>query len=89
MAATRKFFRYEKILSLAKVIEFRNCENIYNYIACVNFNFSLPKVFLKIFSFYSFGCTVLKLSGYVLGTKTKLPTDQNFDLDFRGENIGF
>ena len=42
MAATRNFFRYEKILFLAKVIEFLNRENTYNYIMRANFNRDFP-----------------------------------------------
>ena len=44
MAVTRNFFRNGKILFLAKVIEFSNHENTYNYIARTNFNRDSPKI---------------------------------------------
>ena len=44
MAATRTSIRNEKILLLAKVIEFSNLENKHNYIVHVNFNRDSPKI---------------------------------------------
>ena len=48
MAATKNFFQNEKILSLAKVIEFLNRENPYNYIVHANFINNSPKINFKI-----------------------------------------
>ena len=43
MAATGNFLRIEKILFLAKVIEFSNCESTHNYIVRANFNQLFPE----------------------------------------------
>ena len=43
------FFGMKKILFLAKVIEFSNRENTYNYIAPANFNRDSPKINFKIY----------------------------------------
>ena len=80
MAATRIFFGMKKILFLAKVIEFSNRENTYNYIARTNFN--------RDFS-YSFWDKYLKLGSYVLGTKTKQFIELIFDFGLKSENIEF
>ena len=50
MAATRN----EKILLLAKVIEFSNREDTYNYIVHVNFNCDLPNINFKIYLLQGF-----------------------------------
>ena len=43
----QELFQNEKLLFLAKVIEFSNRENTYNYIAHANFNRDSPKIYLK------------------------------------------
>ena len=45
----QKLFRNGKILFLAKVIEFSNRENTYNYIACAKFNRDYPKINFEIY----------------------------------------
>ena len=67
MAATRNFFRYGKILSLPKVIEFGNREYTYHYIVHANFDRNLPNILLKPLLLLQF----LKYS-HVLGTEMKL-----------------
>ena len=85
----QELFRYEKILFLAKVIEFWNCENTYNYIACANFNHDFPKFFVKSLLFLQFLKYSLELGIHVLGTKTKLSMNQNLYLGLRSKNIEF
>ena len=47
----RKFSSvYEKVLFVAKVIDFWNIENTYNYIARANFNHDFPEKYLNIVS---------------------------------------
>ena len=79
MAATKNFFRNEKILFLAKVIEFSNRENTYNYknnyIARANFNHDSPKMNFRIYLLLQ----CLKLGSYVLGNKTKFLIEPIFD----------
>ena len=48
------FFRNGKMLFLAKVIEFSNYENTYNYTARANFNRDLEKSTLKIYLLLQF-----------------------------------
>ena len=50
MAATGNFFRNEKILFIAKIIEFLNRENTDNYIVRANFIHDSPKINFKISS---------------------------------------
>ena len=65
MAATMNFFRYE-IKILAKVIEFRNRENTYNYTAHANFYRDFPTIFFSSYilqflkySFWSWNMVVM------------------------------
>ena len=53
-AATRNFFRNEKILFLAKVIALSNFENKYNYIVRANFDRDSPKINYKIYLLLQF-----------------------------------
>ena len=54
MTATRNFTRTEKILFLARVIEFSNPKNTCNYIAHANFNRDFPKINFKIYLLLEF-----------------------------------
>ena len=91
MSSARNFLRNEKILLLAFVITFWNLKNTYNYIARTLIAIPQRSTFstLKSISSYSFWGKVLKLGNYVLGTKTKLLADQNFDIRSRKQNMGF
>ena len=93
VSASRSFLTDQKILLLAEVIKFWNPENTGNYSTRANFKRVFPKMDIfgiskSIFS-YIFWDKCLKLGSYVLGTKTKLSSDQNFDLGLKSENIEF
>ena len=83
MAVTRIFFRNGKILFQAKVIEFSNRENTYNYILTLHAQtliaITWKSTFKPIFSSYSFWDKCFKLGIYVLGTqKWKCPPCQKW-----------
>ena len=59
MAATRNFFKNEKILFLAKVIEFSNHEYTNNYIVRANFNHDFPKINFKFYLILFFKVVII------------------------------
>ena len=75
----------KKLLSIAKVIAFWNLESRSNYITCKKFNRNFPNIKLKIYLLPQFCYGGLKLSCYVLRTKTKFLSSWNFDLSLRSQ----
>ena len=79
MSATMNVIQNGKILFLAKIIEFSNRGNTFNYMH-VRTLIAIPrKSTLKSISSYIFWAKCLKLGSYVLGTKTKFSREQNFE----------
>ena len=73
------FSEWKNIVPSQSYYIFKSRKQTYNYIAPTNFIVIPQKSSLKYMFSYIFSDKCLKLGSYVLGTKTKLSRDQNFD----------